>query len=146
MAYANVFPKGKLFAIQTSDLVLKEHVFASDVCAALAPRYHRRRKSRTNNSDSLGDALDVRNEEEYEEEDYEFDNRYSHAGEEEHVRSIRPRVATTSIVASEEQQYCDAVVSMQTTSEYREETSCVSARGERRAGLSHFLPTLEKKQ
>ena len=138
VAYANVFPKGKLFAIQTSDLVLKEHVFASDVCAALAPRYHRRRKSRTNNSDSLGDALDVRNEEEYEEEDYEFDNRYSHAGEEEHVRSIRPRVATTSIVASEEQQYCDAVVSMQTTSEYREETSCVVALASGRCAVVAF--------
>ena len=47
LAYADVFPKGKLYATtHSSDLVLKEILVANDVCAALAPKHHRRRTSR----------------------------------------------------------------------------------------------------
>ena len=97
LAYADVFPKGKLYATtHSSDLVLKEILVANDVCAALAPKHQRRRTSRMSYSHGLGHAS---GDEEYEEEDdekradFEFDDRYSDEDEEEYIRSISPREA-----------------------------------------------------
>jgi len=139
LAYAKVFPKGKLFATtQPSELVLKEIAVVEDVCAALAPRHHRRRKSRTSSSHNLGDALDDEN---YDE-DFEFDDRYSDEDEEEYIRSKSPRETSTAIIdkdgdvigqqqqQQQQQQLLqqhDAVVSVRTSAKYRNETSCVVA-------------------
>jgi hypothetical protein len=132
LAYAKVFPKGKLFATtQPSELVLQEVAVVEDVCAALAPRHHRRRKSRTSNSHNLGDALDDEN---YDE-DFEFDDRYSDEDEDEYIRSKTPKETSTAIIDKDgdaigQQQLLqqrDAVVSVRTSAKYRNETSCVVA-------------------
>jgi len=123
LAYAKVFPKGKLFATtQPSELVLKEVAVVEDVCAALAPRHHRRRKSRTSNSHNIGDALDDEN---YDE-DFEFDDRYSDEDEEEYIRSKSPKETSTAtidndvdVIGQQQQQQLlqqhDAVVSVRTS-------------------------------
>ncbi|CAL6366532.1 unnamed protein product [Bathycoccus prasinos] len=158
LAYADVFPKGKLYATtHSSDLVLKEILVANDVCAALAPKHHRRRTSRMSYSHSLGHAS---GDEEYEDEDdekradFEFEDRYSDEDEEEYIRSISPRearkIATVNTEEEEEeeeeeeQQEHDAVLSIRTTAAYREETSCVVALASGRCAVVAFSREEEK--
>ena len=157
LAYADVFPKGKLYATtHSSDLVLKEILVANDVCAALAPKHHRRRTSRMSYSHSLGHAS---GDEEYEDDgdekraDFEFDDRYSDEDEEEYIRSISPREAAKTATVNteeeeeeeeEEQRQHDAVVSIRTTAAYREETSCVVALASGRCAVVAFSQEEEK--
>jgi len=158
LAYADVFPKGKLYATtHSSDLVLKEILVANDVCAALAPKHHRRRTSRMSYSHGLGHTS---GDEEYEDEDdekradFEFDDRYSDEDEEEYIRSISPRearkIATVNSEEEEEEEeekeerQRDAVVSIRTTAAYREETSCVVALASGRCAVVAFSREEEK--